>query len=71
MLDKDPSPNMLEEAERSKKLKYQMKEGMEVQEFDTIQIYTASQILEGVKLDVPPVMLKIKEYKKLQRELFN
>lgn len=71
ILDKDPSFIMQEDAEASKKIKYSLNETYPPQEFNTIQIYTAEQILNGVLLACPPSMLKIKEYKKLQQELFN
>ncbi len=64
---------MLEDIEKSPKIQYQIDMNLPVQNiYDTIQIYTAEQILNGMVLNVPPSLLKVKTYREaIQGNLFN
>ena len=70
LLDSEPSPNMRNMAEESKKFRYYFTKDALPVEYDSLQIYTAMEILDGVKLESPPPMVKVQEYTKLQKELF-
>ena len=69
ILDKSPSINMEIEAENSKKIKYSIDKKTPPLEFPMLQIYTASQILDGIRLNAPPSIMAIKNYRKAQMEI--
>lgn len=64
ILDEDPTDKMLANATSQKKIKYQYAEELPPQYFDTVQILTSQQIIDGAKFDLPPSINKIKEYRK-------
>ncbi len=65
ILDKDPSEAMLKTIYNSKKITYQYAKELPPQYFDTLQILTSQQIIDGAKFDLPPTINKIKKYRQV------
>ena len=67
ILDEDPSDSMMLTAASKKVLKYQYAEELPPQYFNTVQILTSQQIIDGAKFDLPPTIHKIKSYRQEQK----
>ena len=68
ILDKEPTEKMEAAAEKAKQFKYQQREDMPPKEYDRIQILTAFEIIEGAKIDCPPTMQIVKQYRQAKAQ---
>ena len=66
ILDIEPTDKMELTAQKAKQIRYQLRSDLPPQEYDRVQILTADEIIEGVKFDCPPTMLKIKQYREAE-----
>ena len=69
ILDVEPTEKMEEAARKAEALSYQQRIDMPPKEYDRVQILTAYEIIEGAKLDRPPTMQAVREYRKAQLEM--
>ena len=63
ILDKEPTEKMEAAAEKAKQFKYQQRKDMPPKEYDRVQILTSYEIIEGAKIDCPPTMQTVKQYR--------
>ena len=70
ILDKEPTEKMEAAAERAKQLKYQQRKDMPPKEYDRVQILTAFEIIEGAKIDCPPTMQTVKQYRSAKAQFY-
>ena len=63
ILDVEPTEKMEEAAKKAKQFKYQQQKDMPPKEYDRVQILTADEIIEGAKIDCPPTMQTVKQYR--------
>ncbi|MBE8232981.1 MAG: hypothetical protein HAW67_04540 [Endozoicomonadaceae bacterium] len=69
ILDVDPSPKMETSAEKAGKIKYCLDKTVPPAIIDKVQIITASEIIDKVKISRPHSMQEVKEYRKIQKEM--
>ena len=70
ILDKEPTEKMEAATERAKQLKYQQRKDMPPKEYDRVQILTAFEIIEGAKIDCPPTMQTVKQYRSAKAQYY-
>ena len=70
IVDKDPSEKMMMKASSQKEMKYQYEEKLPPQYFETVQILTSQQIMDGAEFNLPPSIHTIREYRRKQPHLF-
>ena len=63
ILDVEPTDKMEEAAKKAKQFKYQQQKDIPPKEYDRVQILTAYEIIEGAKIDCPPTMQIVKQYR--------
>lgn len=68
ILDVEPTRKMEEAARKAKTLSYQQHENMPPKEFDRVQILTAYEIIEGAKMDCPPTMQVVRDFREAKQQ---
>ena len=63
ILDREPTEKMEEAAQRAKRMRYQLDQGVPPQEYDCVQILTACEIIDGVRFDRPPTMQAVRRFR--------
>ena len=69
ILDKQPSFKMENQAENSGTIKYFLKKDLPPHEYNKIQIITSEEIIDGLKISIPPTMLIIKKYRESKERI--
>jgi len=68
ILDVEPTLKMEDAAGKAKTLSYQQHENMPPKEFDRVQILTAYEIIEGAKIDCPPTMQAVRDFREAKQQ---
>ena len=69
VLDRDPTLAMENAAERAGNLKYQPLSDLPPKSYSQIQIVTANEVIDGAKVDCPPSMQAVRQYREAQLKL--
>ena len=69
IVDIEPTDKMEEAAKKAKTFRYQQRLDMPPKQYDRVQIITAHEVIEGAKVDLPPSMHTVTQFRKAQMEM--